>query len=117
MLFDLITVQESKELAIKNRLGEEKMKNLRNLLTGFVLGAILLLGVGKTNAGILMTDLKGDSPQLCTETENKANDGVIVTGLTGVIVTGFGVIVTGLTGVIVTGAVEDKADCGILMTD
>jgi hypothetical protein len=93
------------------------MKNLRNLMTGFILAVVLVLGVGTANAGILMTDLKAETPQPCTETKPKVDSGVIVTGI-GVIVTGFtGVIVTGLTGVIVTGAVETKTDCGILMTD
>jgi hypothetical protein len=94
------------------------MKNLRNLMTGFVLAVVIMLGVGTANAGILMSDFKGEAPQPCTETNTKVDNGVIVTGLTGVIVTGFtGVIVTGFTGVIVTGAIETKTDCGILMTD
>ena len=94
------------------------MKILRNLMTGLILAVALIFGVGTANAGILMSDYKGETPQTCTEPDTKADHGVIVTGLTGVIVTGFtGVIVTGLTGVIVTGATESKTDCGILMTD
>jgi hypothetical protein len=99
-------------------LEKKKMKNLRKLMTGFILAVVLMLGVGTANAGILMTDLKSEAPQPCTETKSNVDKGVIVTGLTGVIVTGLtGVIVTGLTGVIVTGAIETKTDCGILMTD
>lgn len=85
------------------------MKNLRNLMTGFVLAAILMLGVGTANAGILMSDLKETAPQTCTEPETKIDYGVIVTGLVGVIVTGF-------TGVIVTGAVDTNTECGVIVT-
>lgn len=94
------------------------MKNLRNLMTGFVLAIVLVIGVGTANAGILMTDsFKDTTPQPCTGTDTKVDSGVIVTGLTGVIVTGFtGVIVTGFTGVIVTGAVDTQTDCGVIVT-
>jgi hypothetical protein len=95
------------------------MKNLRNLMTGFVLAVVLMIGVGSANAGILMTDdFKETTSQPCTETGTKVDSGVIVTGITGVIVTGFtGVIVTGLTGVIVTGAIDTKTDCGVIVVD
>lgn len=87
-------------------------------MTGFVLAAVLMLGVGTANAGILMTDgFKDTTPQPCTEPDTRVDNGVIVTGLTGVIVTGFtGVIVTGFTGVIVTGAVDTQEDCGVIVT-
>jgi hypothetical protein len=89
------------------------MKNLKNLMTGFILALALVLGVGTAKAGILMTDLKAETPQPCTETKGEAtklNWGVIVQGFTGVIVQGF-------TGVIVQGATDTPVDCGILMTD
>lgn len=85
------------------------MKNLRNLMTGFVLAAVIMFGVGTANAGILMSDFKETTPQSCTEPETKIDYGVIVTGLVGVIVTGF-------TGVIVTGAVDTQTDCGVIVT-
>jgi hypothetical protein len=93
------------------------MNKSKRFLTTMTMMAILLAGVISTNAGILMTDgYKSQTPQTCTE--EKVDNGVIVTGLVGVIVTGFtGVIVTGFTGVIVTGAMETSTDCGVIVTD
>jgi hypothetical protein len=75
--------------------------------------AVLMVSASTAKAGILMSDLKGNDTQPCTETKGdytKTNWGVIVQGLTGV-------IVQGLTGVIVQGATDTQVDCGILMTD
>lgn len=96
------------------------MKNLRNLFAAVTLMAVLMIGVSSANAGILMTDLKGDNPQPCTETktDSKTDWGVIVQDIVGVIVQDFmGVIVQDFTGVIVQDAADTQTECGIIITD
>ncbi len=78
------------------------MKNMRNLLATVTLMAILMIGASTAKAGIIMNDgLKNDAPKPCTETKTDS-----------------GVLVTGFTGVLVTGAVDNTpVDCGILIVD
>ena len=87
------------------------MKNLRNLMMGFVLAATLMIGTGTANAGILLSDLRGNDPQPCTETKSdsvKVDNGILVT-FTGILVT--------FTGILVTVMDETPVNCGILLSD
>jgi hypothetical protein len=88
------------------------MKNLRNLLTTITLMVVLMTSVTTAKAGILMSDLKGDDTQSCTETktDSKTNWGIVITSLTGI-------VITSLTGIVITSVTDAPVDCGILMTD
>ena len=88
------------------------MKNLRNLLTVVALGAVLTISVSTVKAGILMTDLKADQVDPCSETktDSKKDWGIVITSLTGI-------VITSLTGIVITSATDTTVDCGILMTD
>lgn len=94
------------------------MKNLRNLLATITLTAVLMISATTANAGIIMSDAKGDQPQPCTETKNapRVDKGILMSDFTGILVTGFtGILVTGFTGILVTG--YSQVDCGIIMSD
>ncbi len=86
------------------------MKNLRNLMAGFILAITLMIGAGTANAGILLSDLRGNEPQPCTEMKNseKVDSGILVT-FTGILVT--------FTGILVTVADDTPVNCGILLSD
>lgn len=92
------------------------MKNIKNFVAGVALAGILSMGVSTANAGILMADATGmENPNPCSEKQEVKVD-------SGILVTGFGILVTGFTGILVTGAAADtktptQTDCGILMTD
>jgi hypothetical protein len=89
-----------------------KMKNLRNLLAVVTLAAVLMISASTAKAGILMSDLKGNEPQPCTETktDSKTNWGIVITSLTGI-------VITSLSGIVITSAADTPVDCGILMSD
>ena len=99
------------------------MKKVRTLITATTLASILLLSSTFANAGIIVAGLTSDrssdtkTTDPCTvKTEEKVNDGIIVTDLDGIIVAGFtGIIVAGLTGIIVAGATDEPVNCGIIV--
>jgi hypothetical protein len=87
------------------------MKNLKNLMAGFILVFTLMIGAGTANAGILLSDLRGNNPQPCTETgknTDKVDNGILVT-FTGILVT--------FTGILVTIADDTNTNCGVIVTD
>jgi hypothetical protein len=90
------------------------MKNLKNLMTTVTLLAILVIGTGSANAGILMSDFTGGQEDPCTEGPTKYNSGILMSDFTGVILHGFGVILHGF-GTDKGG--DGQVDCGILMSD
>ena len=82
------------------------MKNLRNLMAAVTLAMVLMVGTSMANTGILMTDLKGDDTQPCTET--KVDWGVIIHSVTGV-------IIHSVTGVIIHSATDTNTNCGVII--
>jgi len=71
-----------------------------------------MISVPTAKAGIVLTGLKDDNPQPCTETktDSKTDWGIVLTGFTGIVLTGF-------TGIVLTGAVDTQTECGIIMHD
>jgi hypothetical protein len=85
------------------------MKNLKNLMAAVTLLAILVLGTGSANAGILMSDFTGGSEDPCTEGPTKYDSGILMSDFTGIILHRVGIILhKGDSG---------QVDCGILMSD
>lgn len=84
------------------------MKRIKNILAVATLAMVIGGGVNVANAGLLISDLTGNSPEPCTESTNSAGDGIIVHGIVGI-------IVHGLTGIIVHGAGDTQENCGIIV--
>lgn len=102
------------------RIGEEKMKKT---ITAITLAMVLMVSTSFANGGIIVAGFAGDTNSKeknpCVETV-KVDNGIIVAGLAdGIIVAGFagtGIIVAGLTGIIVAGAVDTPpVNCGIIV--
>ena len=84
------------------------MKNLKNLMAAVTLLAVLIVGTGSANAGVV-GDSVNPSEDPCKETI-KFDSGIIVVGIVGI-------IVVGRTGIIVVGKDSDNAEvnCGIIV--
>jgi len=93
------------------------MKNLKNLMTTVTLLAILVLGTGSANAGILMSDFTGGVEDPCTESPTKYDSGILMSDIAGVILHGFGVVLHRDGVVLHKGGGGGQVDCGILMSD
>lgn len=89
------------------------MKKFRNLVATAALAGIIMMGTTSANAGMLLSDFAGgDTPtdNPCTlETKVKVNHGIIVSGVTGIIVSGLGIIVSGFTK-------DAPTNCGIIVS-
>jgi type 1 fimbria pilin len=86
------------------------MKNIKKMMTALTLTLVLFGSATFANAGIIITG-NATEPQPCTVDTNIAKWGVILTDLTGIIITG------NATGIIITGNAKDlPVDCGILIT-
>lgn len=73
------------------------------------LAVVMMMTVSTANAGIIVTDAKGNTNQPCTEQKgDKADWGIIITDFTGVVVWGF-------TGIIIVGASDTPVDCGVVV--
>jgi hypothetical protein len=86
------------------------MKNLKNLMAAVTLLAILVLGTGSANAGILMSDFTGGQEDPCTEGPTKYDSGILMSDFTGVVLHRFGVVLH-------KGGDGGQVDCGILLGD
>ncbi len=77
-------------------------------MMGFVLAVTLMIGTGTANAGILLSDLRGNEPQSCTE--SKKDWGIVVQDIIGIIVQDFG-------GGVVQDVRDTQTECGIVVQD
>ena len=75
-----------------------------------VLAVVMTMGASTASAGILIADLRGDTPdQPCTnDKETQMDWGILMADFGGVVVHGF-------TGIIVAGAAEVPVDCGVVV--
>ena len=90
------------------------MKNLKNLMAAMTLLAVLVLGTGSVNAGILVSDFTNQNSDPCAENnDTKQNSGILMGDLVGIIITGMrgGIIITGMKGD------TTQVNCGILLGD
>lgn len=96
---------------------------MKKTITAITLAMVMMVSSSFANGGIIVagfgssTDSKEKNP--CVETV-KVDNGIIVAGLAdGIIVAGFagtGIIVAGLTGIIVAGATDTPpVNCGIIV--
>ena len=93
------------------------MKNIKTKLAAIIMTGFLMAGTAIAKDGMLLSDLRGDQPQSCTQVDGgilmSDFTGTIITGFTGTIITGFtGILMSDLDGTIITGAVDTKSVCG-----
>ena len=72
--------------------------------------ATLLVSTASANGGIIIAGRNQPTPPPCTETPktDKSNIGIIIAGV--------GIIIAGLTGIIIAGVAEEApVDCGIII--
>ena len=68
------------------------MKNLKTYATTLALAGIIMMGVSSAKAGLLVSDFTGgNEPQPCSTTDKgvKFDSGILMSDLTGIIVSGF----------------------------
>jgi hypothetical protein len=89
------------------------MKTLKGWITTGFLVAALAMSATSANAGIIIAGLSDKSEQPCTETTTTTTSdlgGIIIAGLSGT-----GIIIAGLTGIIIAGASDSPTNCGIII--
>lgn len=87
------------------------MNTLKGWITTTVLMATLMVSTTFANGGIIIVGRNRSAPAPCTETKKGDDKNAI-----GIIITGVGIIITGLTGIIITGGAEQPpVDCGIII--
>lgn len=93
------------------------MKNIKKVVSAFVIATFLMLGTVATNAGVIVNFTKDRTEAGCFETKShvQAFDSGVIVNLTGVIVNFTGVIVN-FTGVIVNYTDTSTSECGHLPT-
>ena len=86
------------------------MKNFKLKFAALTLTVVMTFGAVVTNAGIVVQGLNDDTnTPVCTEpTDTKVDWGIVVQGI--------GIVVQGLTGIVVQGATSDTpTNCGIVV--
>ncbi len=87
------------------------MKNLKNILAAITLVAFLMIGTAKADDGIVITELTGNNSQTCDVKDN-TNWGIVITEFTGIVITEFtGIVITEFT------ANNSAKSCGIILND
>lgn len=92
------------------------MRNLKNTIAAAAMFAILVFGTTFANAGIIVAGLT-ETNDPCVEKTEKVDWGIIVAGVTGIIVAGFtGTGDVDRSGIIVAGFSKDiPVNCGIIV--
>jgi hypothetical protein len=101
------------------------MKNIKKMAAATMMMAVLMVGTGFANKGLLVSDFAGSGKdKTCTQTASTDKKGVILQDLTGVVIGGFtgvviggftGVVIGGFTGVVIGGVAETPVNCGVVI--
>ena len=91
------------------------MKTIKGWIATTVILATLAMSATSANAGIIIAGATDTPTDPCTETTTKTTDsfkgGIIIAGIAGT-----GIIIAGLTGIIIAGVTSDEpTNCGIII--
>ena len=85
------------------------MTTLKGWITTFVLMASMMVSTTFANGGIIIAGRNEPTPSPCTEPGKEIKNEI------GIIIAGVGIIIAGFTGIIIAGAIDEPADCGIII--